>query len=179
MTNENVCKFHKFGFCRKKKDCTDYHPIEVCEKKVCDLSKCAKRHPQACRYFEAGNCRFGDFCHYDHRKQNNEKLLERMRKLENEIKRVTDINEKQVHNKERIKKLENENKRITELNGKQADTILNLHKRMSHLEKEYVSLLKNLVNEQQEEIIEADIQLDEDTLVSYDSNQQIEGKVND
>ena len=138
MTGEDVCKFHKFGFCRKKKDCVDYHPIEVCDKKVCDLSKCVKRHPQACRYFEAGTCKFGDFCHYDHKKNNDEKLLGRIRKLENEVKRVTDINEKQSDNKERINKLENENKRIIDLNEKQADTILNLHTRMSHLEKEYV-----------------------------------------
>ena len=70
---ENICKWEKFGYCRKKKDCTDYHPSEVCREEVCNVSKCHKRHPQPCRFFRFGSCKFGESCKYDHKKQLNDK----------------------------------------------------------------------------------------------------------
>ena len=69
MTNENICKWEKFGYCRKKNDCPDYHPIEVCNEEVCNESKCHKRHPQPCRFFRTGTCKFGESCKYDHKQQ--------------------------------------------------------------------------------------------------------------
>ena len=135
MTSENVCKYAKFGYCRQKNECKDYHPSEVCRDKICNVS----RHPQPCRYFEAGSCRFGDYCEYSHKKQKNEKeLFERLKKLESEKK-----NEKVLL--KRIEKLENEKKnekelleKIEKLENENQD----LHTRMSHLEKEHVSFLK-------------------------------------
>ena len=75
MAHENICKWEKFGYCRKKKDCTDYHPSEVCNEEICNVSKCQKRHPQPCRFFRSGNCKFGESCKYDHKKQINDKEL--------------------------------------------------------------------------------------------------------
>ena len=163
MTSENVCKFHKFGFCRMKNDCPDFHPSEDCTEKVCNVSKCVKRHPQPCRYFQAGSCRFGDSCKYNHKKQLNDKeLTEIIKKLEEEYKIINNLHE------ERIKKLESENRRITNLNEKQADTIMDLNTRMCHLEKEYVSILKSHIKDQREETEDEDNRMDEDTLVSDD-----------
>ena len=74
MTSETICKFEKFGHCVKKEECPNYHPSGVCTEKVCNVSNCLKRHPQPCRYYQAGNCRFGVSCKYDHKIQIEEKL---------------------------------------------------------------------------------------------------------
>ena len=34
MAIKNVCKFEKFGYCKLKEECKDYHPTEVCERKT-------------------------------------------------------------------------------------------------------------------------------------------------
>ena len=202
MAHENICKWEKFGYCRKKKDCTDYHPSEVCREEVCNVSKCHKRHPQPCRFFRFGSCKFGESCKYDHKKQlndkehlerikqlelNNKEHIERIQKLEaNEKKQDEKIQILEINEKEqaiKVKNLEIENKKITDLSIKQADSILNLHSRLNHLEKEYVIILKN----QSKEIIEQvnkdeEVKMDEGTLECDDqtkSNEQVDENVTD
>ena len=58
MAVENVCRFHKFGFCKFKSDCKNKHIEEICEEKSCD-KKCDKRHPKPCKYFvNFGDCKW-------------------------------------------------------------------------------------------------------------------------
>ena len=170
MTSENICKFEKFGHCMRKKECPSFHPSEVCTERVCNVSKCLKRHPQPCRYYQAGSCRFGDYCKYDHKKQTEEKeLVDKINKLENENRRITALyenNEKELL--ERIEKLETENKRISDLNENKMEL---LKTRMGHLENEYVSFLKNQIEEQSKEETESvENKVYEDTLVNDDQN---------
>ena len=85
MSSKIVCKYEKYGYCKLKRDCKDYHPTEVCKEPVCNVAKCVKRHPQPCRYQKAGSCKFKEHCKYDHEDQiNTKELLEKKRKLENE-----------------------------------------------------------------------------------------------
>ena len=82
MSSKNVCKYEKFGHCKLRKECKDYHPIEVCKEPVCKVVKCSKRHPQPCRYYKAGSCRFNEYCKYDHQEQlNTKELLVKIRNL--------------------------------------------------------------------------------------------------
>ena len=109
MSTKKVCNFEKYGYCKKKEECNDHHPKEVCKKRSCKVSKCLYRHPKPCKFFESGNCRFKEACKYDHTKNVNE-LNERIIKLENQVLGLRNLNEQQ------------------------ADAILFLNERLSHLE---------------------------------------------
>ena len=51
--------YEKFGFCELKKDCNFYHPEEVCDDDLCDISSCRKRHPTPCKFhLHFGFCNF-------------------------------------------------------------------------------------------------------------------------
>ena len=105
MSSKNVCKYEKYGHCKSKKDCRDHHPTEICKEPVCNVAKCAKRHPQPCRYYKAGNCRFNEFCKYDHEEQiNTKELFEKIRNLENEKKKILEMYD---HLNTRLSNLEN------------------------------------------------------------------------
>ena len=85
--SQNVCKYEKFGFCKERDSCSRYHPKALCDKDSCDVTSCNKRHPMPCRNFIKGECRFGNICKFDHRKQKNVKKLEdKTESLEKEIK---------------------------------------------------------------------------------------------
>ena len=87
MATKKICKFEKYGFCRSKESCKDYHPVEICQRQVCNIGRCDKRHPQPCRYFRSGSCRFKESCKYEHKEHvNTNELLQRMDKLEDEKK---------------------------------------------------------------------------------------------
>jgi len=63
----SICKFHKYGYCKKREDCDKIHPEENCHDKTCDVNKCRKRHPKTCQNFwNYGQCIFGSECHYSH-----------------------------------------------------------------------------------------------------------------
>ena len=84
---KKICKFEKFGYCKLKDECKDYHPTEICSLQICNVGKCFKRHPQPCKYFRSGSCRFKESCKYEHREKiNTKELLDRIAKLENELK---------------------------------------------------------------------------------------------
>ena len=147
MTAKNICKFEKYGFCKSKESCKDYHPVEICKKQVCNIGRCDKRHPQPCRYFRSGSCRFRDSCKYEHKEHiNTTELLERIAKLEKDKK----VLEGRIVILEKDKKMQEETNSL-------------FHNRLSYLEKEYIFLLKYHAKENEEEI-----QNIQDTLVCND-----------
>ena len=94
MSSKNVCKYEKYGHCKLKKECKDYHPTEVCKEPVCKVAKCSKRHPQPCRYYKAGSCRFNEYCKYDHQEQlNTKELLVKIKNLEEEKNKILQMYE--------------------------------------------------------------------------------------
>ena len=66
MTPQKVCNWEKFGHCKFREECSDYHPKDVCLEKLCNIVKCMKRHPKQCIYFGSGSCKYGDSCKYNH-----------------------------------------------------------------------------------------------------------------
>ena len=91
---QKVCNYEKFGYCRMKETCSDYHPIDVCSEKLCRISRCRKRHPKPCIFFQSGSCKYDDFCKYSHEDETKDLKakvikLEEMNKLLHE--RVSNI----------------------------------------------------------------------------------------
>ena len=67
--NQNVCRKNKFGYCYFGEKCHFRHVGELCNKEICNVFKCEKRHPKICKYMrEHGMCKFTDYCKYDHNK---------------------------------------------------------------------------------------------------------------
>ena len=68
MSNENVCSFNKYGFCKYGQVCRKRHIEKICEKKDCDIYSCESRHPRSCKFFmEFKRCKFGEYCRYLHK----------------------------------------------------------------------------------------------------------------
>ena len=70
----NVCKFHKFGYCKLKDKCEKEHVNRECP----DGSHCkgiqtwALRHPKMCkRIGMQGLCHFRENCAYNHKRKDN------------------------------------------------------------------------------------------------------------
>ena len=67
MKAQKVCSYAKFGFCKLREDCENFHPKERCTAVNCDIDSCRKRHPKLCMNFSSsGSCKFGEFCKFDH-----------------------------------------------------------------------------------------------------------------
>ena len=138
MTVKKICGYNKYGYCKLKDECKDYHPTEVCIEPICNIAKCEKRHPQPCRYFRTGNCRFRDACKYDHKEQiNSKELLDRIIQLENENKDVKEL-------KNKILKVESENKNLNDMNKL-------LYERLTNVENEYINFLKRYSEDREKE----------------------------
>ena len=165
---KKICKFEKFGYCKLKDECKDYHPTEICSLQICNVGKCLKRHPKPCKYFKSGNCRFKESCKYEHQEEiNTKELLDRIIKLENELN--NQINTKGLN--DRVVELENENLKIKKMYENLADTTLLLQKNLSHLQKEYVLVLNHAINKTQED---DQVKLEEDTIVCDDKETNLE-----
>ena len=83
MSQQTICHFNKFGFCKFGKQCSKYHEDKVCENKNCDVLKCSSRHPRKCRFFaEYFYCKFGVYCKFSHKRSDDGKAIEL---LENQI----------------------------------------------------------------------------------------------
>ena len=66
MATQNVCKFNKFGYCKYKELCRNFHVNEKCQNVSCDLSMCMLRHPKLCKFFlQYKMCKF-DPCRFEH-----------------------------------------------------------------------------------------------------------------
>ena len=62
-----VCKYNKYGYCRFKEHCRNYHVKDLCETKDCEIESCNKRHPKICSYYQQyRRCKFGSYCAYRH-----------------------------------------------------------------------------------------------------------------
>ena len=127
MSLQNVCNYEKFGYCRKREECSDFHPKDVCTEKICKISKCRKRHPKACIFFRSGSCKYGDVCKYSH-EDDLKDLKEKVLKQEDEIKYL----------REKVIKQEGMNKL--------------LHDRVSNIEGEYVNFLKKYSEDKDEDV---------------------------
>ena len=96
---EEVCLFHKFGFCRKGDNCRGVHLREVCSKRECDSRTCNKRHPRPCKFFRNNDfCKFNSKCSYSHSlpkyvSDQNMKVEDLERKTGNLHKQITEQNE--------------------------------------------------------------------------------------
>ena len=67
-TNETICKFNQFGFCKFLSNCRKHHINENCQETVCENRNCLKRHPKNCKYFDLyKRCKFGVYCAFAHR----------------------------------------------------------------------------------------------------------------
>ena len=86
---EEVCVYHKYGFCRYREKCLKKHLKQECkELNNCPAKNiCHKRHPKLCRrYVFEGSCIFGEKCDYLHKEKEmspgQNKLKERVDELE-------------------------------------------------------------------------------------------------
>ena len=80
------CLRSKFGYCRLGNMCKNTHYSELCDKTGCTGTKCNKRHPVPCFYFNRfGRCKFGEFCAYRHNKTKEQVLKEDIEILKNVV----------------------------------------------------------------------------------------------
>ena len=93
----SVCLHNKFGYCKHGEKCREIHVKETCHKDDCDVTKCRRRHPKDCRYFQLyKRCKFGDFCAFSHTIRTDPVLEEikfvrkKVEDLEKEIKEKND-----------------------------------------------------------------------------------------
>ena len=82
-----LCSYHKHGHCKHGDQCDKYHSKKICKDSKCEVMDCPDRHPQPCRFFSAGVCKFPTNCSYSHRK------VEDMNSLRSEI---SSLNKKQL-----------------------------------------------------------------------------------
>ena len=82
-----ICPYHKHGHCKHGDGCDKYHSKKICKDSKCEVMDCPDRHPQPCRFFSAGVCKFPTNCSYSHRK------VEDMNSLRSEI---SSLNKKQL-----------------------------------------------------------------------------------
>ena len=94
MSQETVCKFNKFGFCKFGNYCFRNHEKRVCENGECQVHGCPLRHPRKCKFFtEFSYCKFGSYCKFSHQTSRTietsrviEDLKEEISLLKNKIK---------------------------------------------------------------------------------------------
>ena len=67
MTDEQVCNYHHYGFCKFGTTCQKFHSQVTCSNFPCLDHNCKSRHPRICRYYSSfGRCKFEDTCAYLH-----------------------------------------------------------------------------------------------------------------
>ena len=102
-TQQTVCKYNKFGFCKYQDRCRNLHVNEVCDNSACEWSNCMQRHPIKCKYYtEFMRCKFSP-CAFKHVKNddtavNNKVCDDRFLEVERKI----DSLEKQLSDKDDV-----------------------------------------------------------------------------
>ena len=95
MATQNVCKYHKFGFCKYSEKCRFPHVKEECENKECEVRSCNLRHPKICTYYrDYRRCKFGEWCSFKHVEKieiNKREIFEKLDKLEKLVKEKDSI----------------------------------------------------------------------------------------
>ena len=125
MTQESVCKFNKFGFCKFGNYCFRNHENRICENGECQVHGCTFRHPRKYRFFmEFSYCKFGSYCKFSH---------QTLRTLENS-KEIDDLNE-EMHD------LEESNKKQKQISNKfnkdLSDARVKFNNEKAEISKEY------------------------------------------
>ena len=136
--DKEVCSYEKFGICKMRELCENYHPIENCKDNNCSIVKCKKRHPQQCRFFATQEgCKFGKSCKFDHHRQMClEELQSNQDKLMNENKLLKSNQDKLIQEK----KLQEQQIQV-------------LHDKIVSLEKNLLSLVRDtLVSDDKEDV---------------------------
>ena len=104
MTQESICQFNKFGFCKFGNKCFRNHENRKCENGGCSIKDCNLRHPRKCKFFiEFNNCKFRDYCKFSHEmlddRTRNGEINELMNKLE-EMKAKIIKKDREIHQKD-------------------------------------------------------------------------------
>ena len=64
---QQVCRYHKYGFCKLKENCPNKHFKKICPGGCSSINACDLRHPKTCRFFrDDGFCRNENRCAYRH-----------------------------------------------------------------------------------------------------------------
>ena len=63
---QNICNYHKYGYCKFRENCTLRHVDKICDDKECDIKTCVNRHPRDCPYYRENRCKFGTRCSFHH-----------------------------------------------------------------------------------------------------------------
>ena len=126
--NQEVCNYEKFGMCKMREHCENYHPVENCKDNNCSIVKCKKRHPQQCRFFATQEgCRFGRSCKFDHHRQ---MCLQELQSNQDRL-----LNEN--------KHLKSNQDKLIQENRLQNQQIQILNEKIVSLEKNFLTFMKN------------------------------------
>ena len=138
-TQNDICFFNKYGFCKFLERCRRYHEDKSCENSECEIRECQLRHPKVCKYFrDFGFCKFSEWCKFSHKVSNETEKTNNEKKLGEKIKTI-EINIQQRN--EKIVKLENEIRDMHLLFSEQKQTMSKLNKKLNALkEKEKILL---------------------------------------
>ena len=67
---ERTCRYHNKGFCKYKLKCRYFHSKQICEDYeihgTCEQKTCSKRHPEQCKFWNAGKCSRNESCDFLH-----------------------------------------------------------------------------------------------------------------
>ena len=150
MALETLCLHNKFGYCKFSETCRKFHMKEICQIERCEVQECLKRHPKICKYYEQyQRCKFGEFCAYSHRSINENVQTSELisdlssrigvleRKIEDKDREINDLNEK-------VKAIERMNLVL------KVEITENLEKVVTHVVKESVDNLGEILTQQQE-----------------------------
>ena len=107
MSQQNVCRFYKFGFCKYKDNCRNMHIHEKCDNRSYEIKICSLRHPRKCSFYrDYKRCKYSEWCQYDHVDNEVDSLTNQ---FEENKRKITEL-EKHIQNKEKY--IENLVKRI-------------------------------------------------------------------
>ena len=134
MTQESVCMFNKFGFCKFGNYCFRNHENRICENGECQVHGCTFRHPRKCRFFmEFSYCKFGSYCKFSHQtlrtletSKEIDDLKEEINQLKDKIKeKEKDIQTKEMQIKSIEENFEKERKKIEQEELEKFETVIN------------------------------------------------------
>ena len=198
MSQENVCYYNKFGFCKFGEKCFRLHENKICENGNCDIENCSLRHPRFCRYFgKFKKCKFGSYCKFRHEDEKStssdhkncdeeivtlKKRLEdcegKIKEKEKEIKILDKILSEKICELSGLKNVEIENINLKTKVEELEDTLKEMRDKIDNLESENASLsntvaVNDMLHEDFKERMKNKYLYDSDDEDSdYDSNEE-------
>ena len=130
-----VCTHHQTGFCKYRTQCHKNHNNELCQTKICRDTKCTKRHPKTCKYFERNNtCKYNEHCAFSHPER---KHLNSFENIKEEVKQI----------KYEIQELKTNTARVTkELFEMQYEEIIQLKQQIVNLSNNMSEMMCRIMN---------------------------------